>query len=54
MKVKLLTSIASNDYSFNYGEVTEKLPLKDAKSLIAKGLAQEVKPAPKTASKKAK
>lgn len=47
MKIKLLTSIAGNNFSFAYGEITEEIPQDEAKRLVEKGLAELVKTAPK-------
>lgn len=50
MKIKLLTSLAGANYSYGYGEITDKIDEKTAKNLISKGLAEKV--ATKARSKK--
>jgi len=51
MKIKVFTSISSADYNLAYGDVTDKVSDADAKRLIERGLAQEIKA---TSVKKAK
>lgn len=53
MNIRLLTSIASADYSLSYGEETEIVPQDEAKRLIAAGLAVEITEKKTSAAKKA-
>lgn len=54
MQIKLFTSFSSSDCNVAYGEITDKIGDEDAKRLIERGLAEEIKPAKKAPAKKAK
>lgn len=53
MKIKLLTSLSGEGFSYAYNDETDKLSDEDCKRLIEKGLAEEVKNT-KPAGRKAK
>ncbi len=46
MRVKMLQSIAGRDFALSVGEVTDRFPVKEAKSLIREGIAELAPPEP--------
>lgn len=45
MKIKMLTSIAGQDFALNRGEETERFSAEEAARMIADGMAEMVEPA---------